>query len=49
MIVIRYSSSGVREQVIMENESYESPHLPGFVVPLAELLAAAEREAEADT
>jgi Uma2 family endonuclease len=36
------------EQVVAENETYQSPHLPGFDVPLARLLAAADQQAEAE-
>jgi Uma2 family endonuclease len=48
LTVIRYLPTGVQEQVVQENETYQSPHLPGFEVPLAELLAAADREAQTE-
>ncbi len=46
LTVIVYSESGVIESRIAEKETYESPLLPGFVVPLAQILAAADRFAE---
>jgi hypothetical protein len=33
----------VVKKIIGENETYESPWLPGFQVPLAKLLEAADR------
>jgi Uma2 family endonuclease len=47
LTVIRYLPTGVQEHVIRENETYQSPHLPGFEVPLAALLAAADRAVQA--
>lgn len=46
LTVIRYTSEGEVELVIKEFEEYESPHLPGFKVPLAQLLVSADRAAE---
>jgi Uma2 family endonuclease len=48
LTVVRNQPDGIQEQVIAENQTYESPLLPGFDVPLAELLAAADREAQAE-
>jgi Uma2 family endonuclease len=48
LTVIHFLATGDQEQVIQEHETYQSPHLPGFEVPLAELLAAADREAQAE-
>lgn len=48
LTVIYNEPGGLREQVIKEGESYQSAHLPGFVVPLAEILAAADQLAEAE-
>ena len=44
--VIYYRSGGAEERVILENQTYESPLLPGFVLPLARLLAAADQRAQ---
>jgi Uma2 family endonuclease len=46
MTVVRTTPSGPEQQVVRENELYQSPLLPGFDVPLARLLAAADRAAE---
>ncbi len=43
MTVIQFRGKRTTVKVIRENESYESPLLPGFQVPLAELLQAADR------
>jgi Uma2 family endonuclease len=45
MTVIRNTPEGFEELVIAEDQTYESPFLPGFKVPLARLLAAADQEA----
>lgn len=37
-----------RELVVLEKETYQSPLLPGFELPLAKLMAAADRLAEAE-
>jgi Uma2 family endonuclease len=42
LTVIRNLPDGEQEQVIPENQTYESSHLPGFEVPLARVLAAAD-------
>jgi Uma2 family endonuclease len=43
MTVIQFRGRRIAVKVIHENETYESPLLPGFQVPLATLLAAADR------
>jgi Uma2 family endonuclease len=43
LTVVRYRGKKAVVQVVHEGEKYESPLLPGFVVPLGELLAAADR------
>jgi len=47
MTVIYNRASQQDELVIAENQTYQSPLLPGFEVLLAQLLAAADREAAA--
>ena len=47
LTVIHRQPDGDREQVVLENQTYQTPLLPGFELPLAELLAAADREAQA--
>jgi hypothetical protein len=46
-MVILNKPSGQEEQVILENEIYKSLLLPGFELPLAPLLIAADRLAQA--
>jgi hypothetical protein len=46
--VVQYGSRGIRERIILEKATYESSLLPGFELPLAQLLEAADREAEAE-
>jgi Uma2 family endonuclease len=48
MTVIRNLPTGQEELVIGENQTYQSPLLPGFEVPLTRLLAAADRRAQAE-
>lgn len=48
LTVYHNDPDGPREQVIKEGEAYQSSRLPGFVVPLAEILAAADRLAQAE-
>jgi Uma2 family endonuclease len=48
LTVFRFRESGQEEQVIAEHDSYQSPLLPGFMVPLAQLLAAADQLAQAE-
>ncbi len=43
MTVIQYRGKKVVVKIIRESETYESPLLPGFQVPLAKLLEAADR------
>ncbi len=46
MTVILYRGRKVQVKVIRENQTYQSPLLPGFDVPLAMLLEAADKWAE---
>jgi len=46
LTVIYYRSGGAEERVILETQTYESPLLPAFVLPLARLLAAADQRAQ---
>jgi hypothetical protein len=46
MTVILNEPGGVRELVVPEKETYESPQLPGFQVPLERLLSAADSYAK---
>jgi len=46
LTVVTYSATGTTESTIVEGSTYESPILPGFVVPLARILAAADRRAQ---
>jgi Uma2 family endonuclease len=48
MTVIHNKPSGQEEQVVSENEIYQSSLLPGFELPLAKLLEAADRAAQMD-
>jgi Uma2 family endonuclease len=48
LTVIHHRPAGPEELVIAENESYQSALLPGFELPLATLLAAADRLAQAE-
>ena len=48
LTVIRYGSAGPHEQVITETQTYQSLLLPGFEVPLARLLAAADQLAQSE-
>jgi len=48
MTVIHNKPSGQEEQVVSENEIYQSSLLPGFELPLAKLLEAADRAAQLD-
>jgi Uma2 family endonuclease len=47
LTVIHHQPTGSREQVIRETRTYQSRLLPGFKLPLAQLLASADRFAEA--
>lgn len=47
LTVIQYTARGAKERTILENETYESPHLPGFELPLARILEAADKLAHA--
>jgi len=46
LTIVAYSGSQETETVIPETQTYESPLLPGFVVPLDRILASADRYAE---
>jgi Uma2 family endonuclease len=48
LTVIHNRPAGPEEQVIAESESYQSALLPGFELPLATLLAEADRLAQAE-
>lgn len=48
LTVIRNDIPDVEDQIVPENETYESPLLPGFKIPLAEILRSADRLAELD-
>jgi Uma2 family endonuclease len=48
LTVIRNNPTGQEEQVVAENEIYRPALLPGFELPLAQLLAAADRVAQAE-
>jgi Uma2 family endonuclease len=43
MLAIRFSRDGDQEIVVAAGEHYETPRLPGFVLPLGDLLAIADR------
>jgi Uma2 family endonuclease len=45
LTVVAYSPSQPQETVIPESQTYESPLLPGFVVPLDRILQSADRRA----
>lgn len=46
LTVIRFTPEGADERVIPANKTYRTPLLPGFKLPLAPLLAIADRWAE---
>jgi Uma2 family endonuclease len=46
LTVFFFGGESDREQVITENQDYESPLLPGFKLPLARLLKLADRWAK---
>jgi Uma2 family endonuclease len=48
LTVIRNTPAGPEEQVVSEHETYQTPLLPGFELPLARLLEAADRRAQAE-
>jgi Uma2 family endonuclease len=43
MTVVRPGPGGPVDQVVAEGDTYATPQLPGFELPLAQLLAAADR------
>ena len=47
LTVVTYSGSPQTENVIPETQTYESPLLPGFVIPADRILQSADRHAEA--
>jgi Uma2 family endonuclease len=48
LTVVHNRPGGPQEQVIAEHETYQSAFLPGFELPLARLLAAADQHAEVE-
>ena len=48
MTVFLNQPDGPREQLVRENEVYRTPLLPGFELPLARLLAVADRWQKVD-
>lgn len=46
LTVIAPHPTGSREQVVAENGTYDSPFIPGFQLPLARILAEADRQAQ---
>jgi Uma2 family endonuclease len=46
LTVVSYAKSETKETQVAEGHTYESPLLPGFTVPLARILAAADRFAD---
>jgi Uma2 family endonuclease len=42
LTIVDYGKKRQRMQVISEAHTYESPHLPGFIVPVARILKAAD-------
>jgi Uma2 family endonuclease len=47
MTVFKYQPKGIKEVIIQEGEIYKTPHLPGFELPVARILEAADRLAKA--
>ena len=43
MTVLRHGSDGISEFIVREHETYKTLLLPGFELPLAQLLAVADR------
>jgi Uma2 family endonuclease len=48
LTVIRFLPTGVEEKIVSEGQTYQTALLPGFELPLARLLEAADREAQAE-
>ncbi|MBY0526678.1 MAG: Uma2 family endonuclease [Gemmataceae bacterium] len=46
LTVVHYRPTGPEDRVIAENQPYQTPLLPGFEFPLAQLLQAADRRAQ---
>jgi Uma2 family endonuclease len=46
LTIVSYAEREVKEMQVAEGHAYESPLLPGFVAPLARILAAADRFAD---
>jgi Uma2 family endonuclease len=46
LTVVSYSGAGIKEVQVAQGRTYEPPLLPGFVIPLDRILAAADRFAE---
>ena len=47
LMVVRNVSGSIQDRVVAETETYQTPLLPGFELPLAHLLAVADRWAQA--
>ena len=47
MTVVSYKPKGAKEQIVPESDIYQTPLLPGFELPLARILEAADRLAKA--
>jgi Uma2 family endonuclease len=43
LTVVRQTPDGPREQIVSEGETYTTPLVPGFELPLKRLLALADR------
>jgi len=48
LTVIHNQATGQRDEVVGEHETYQSALLPGFVLPLARLMAEADQRAQAE-
>ena len=48
LTVFHFLPAGVEEEIISEGQTYQTALLPGFELPLARLLEAADREAQAE-
>lgn len=48
LTIVHYRPAGPEQQVFSEGQTYQTPLLPGFELPLAHLLEAADREVQAE-
>jgi Uma2 family endonuclease len=48
MTVVRNKKSGAEEQVVTEKQNHHTPLLPGFELPLAQILEAADKLSQAE-